>query len=597
VDHRDRLDPPFLVAYSVKPGGFARLGRGRRLVAGLLSLVLITAACSPGGNHKGSTPVKADTTTAPPTTLAVRKGGTLTYAAPQEPTGFNVNTASAYSATTRDIMDQLWPSVFHVAPDFSVVRNKDLMLSAEMTSVNPQVVVMKINPLATWSDGLSITADDFVYFWQQQRDPQRTTDSCTDQACTTAGKPIDDLSDGTGYRNIASVTGSNGGTTVTVVFSKPFADWKSLWSHIVPAHLAQRVGWNKGFDRPDPNVVVSGGPFKIGRYEKGTELTLVPNDKYWAAGPNLDALIFNFIPDRGQQIAAIQNKQVDLIYSPPASDLFNAVDALGSVVSESNLGAAFERLNFNLKSPGLDEPVIRKAIATAVDRPGLIQATIAQFTPKAKVNNNRIFVNGQSQYQDNSAGLYDHGDVATAKALIQQDGYRLGRDGIFAKAGRRLSFRIAATNDDALGKAITGLLAANLKLAGIELKIGTTTGASLLHHDFDMAVLTSIASAFPSVANPFFEQAGAGNYGQGGNAVVDGLLEAGASELDAKQQAADYNAADVVMWQNLWSLPLFQKPTFLAVRTTFVNVHDNATAEGPFWDAQNWGSLFPGSPH
>jgi peptide/nickel transport system substrate-binding protein len=36
------------------------------------------------------------------------------------------------------------------------------------------------------------------------------------------------------------------------------------------------------------------------------------------------------------------------------------------------------------------------------------------------------------------------------------------------------------------------------------------------------------------------------------------------------------------------TIPLYAKPTYLAVRNTFTGVGDNATQEGPFWNAGLW---------
>ena len=264
----------------------------------VVGVVLMASSCQ-GGSAKGvqgpGNTATSPSTAARPATVPIRTGGTLIYAAGQEPASFNVNTGAGHSTVTRDIMDQVWPSVFKVTPDFKVVLNTDFVVSASVTVPSPQTVVMKINPMATWSDGVPITADDFVYFWRQQRQPKVTTDYCSDPNCPSAGKPIDDYSDGTGYRNIESVSSSDDGTKVTVVFFKPFADWKSLWSYIVPAHLAEKVGWNNGFDKFDPNVVISGGPFMLQSYNPAQDLRLVPNPRYWGARPHLDSIVFRFI--------------------------------------------------------------------------------------------------------------------------------------------------------------------------------------------------------------------------------------------------------------------------------------------------------------
>ena len=195
-----------------------------------------------------------------------------------------------------------------------LVLDKNFMTSATLVSDNPQTLVLKINPAASWSDGVPITADDFVYFWQQQRGPLHTLDYCNDPKCTTNGRPIDDYSDGAGYRDIKSVTGADDGKTVTVVFSQPYGDWKSLWSYMSRPTWPQKVGWNHGFDViGDPTIVVSGGPYKIYSYNKGVDLTLVPNDRYWAKPPALDSIVFRVMPDPGQQVAALRTGQVGMI--------------------------------------------------------------------------------------------------------------------------------------------------------------------------------------------------------------------------------------------------------------------------------------------
>jgi peptide/nickel transport system substrate-binding protein len=37
------------------------------------------------------------------------------------------------------------------------------------------------------------------------------------------------------------------------------------------------------------------------------------------------------------------------------------------------------------------------------------------------------------------------------------------------------------------------------------------------------------------------------------------------------------------------TIPLYQKPTFIAWRNTFGNISDNSTQDGPFWNANIWG--------
>src|SRR4029077_1392289 len=99
-------------------------------------------------------------------------------------------------------------------------------------SLQPQTVVYQIDPRAVWSDGVPINAGDFAYAWDSQKGGGTDLDGSPNSVATTLG-----------YRDIASLTGSNQGRTVTVVFRTPFADWPSLFDDLLPAHIADQVGW------------------------------------------------------------------------------------------------------------------------------------------------------------------------------------------------------------------------------------------------------------------------------------------------------------------------------------------------------------------
>ena len=69
-----------------------------------------------------------------------------------------------------------------------------------------------------------------------------------------------------GYRDIASVTGSNGGHTVTVKFKKTFADWQVLFDNLVPAHVMEKVGLEPDLPdgRPRPSTCRAGRSRSVG---------------------------------------------------------------------------------------------------------------------------------------------------------------------------------------------------------------------------------------------------------------------------------------------------------------------------------------------
>lgn len=542
--------------------------RSLRWVVLIFALALVAAACGGGGGGGGGGN----------NSNKIQKGGTLNYAADQEPTGFNMNTSKDNGTSVLWVMNRVYPSVFHSRPDYSVVLDDQIMESAELTNQDPQTVTYKIKPNAVWSDGTPFSADDFIYNWKNQNG----SDPKADAASTT------------GYEDIQSVTGSDNGKTVTAVFKNKFSDWKSLFGPMVPAKYgeAQKGGWNTGFDK-NPQNIPSAGPFKVQSYTQGQSLTLVKNDKYAGTPANLDQIVYRFLPESVTQPAALQNNEVDLIYPQPQLDQVQQVQQLPDVQYQINFGLSFEHLDFNFKNPQLADLKVRQAIATGLNRQEMLDRTVKQFSSKATVLGNRIYLTGQKEYQDHS-GNFGKGDVAGAKQLLEGAGYTLGSDGIYAKGGKKLSFRFSTTAGNQLRETQGVLLQSQMKQIGIDIKIANAPstkffGENLPQGNFDIADFAWVGTPFAiSGSKAIYRTGSDSNYGKYANKRVDQLFDQATAELDPAKASALGNQADQVLWDDMVTIPLYTKPTFLAWRNTFTNITDVATNEGPFVDEPLW---------
>jgi glutathione transport system substrate-binding protein len=541
-----------------------------RLAALLVGLALVAAGCGGGDDESGSTGGGS---------AQIQPGGTLTYGADQEPTGFNNSTSKDNGASVYNITIGLFPQAFHAQPDFTVKMDDAFLDSAEQTSADPQTVVYKIKQNAVWSDDTPITADDFIYFWKNQNG----TIKSNDVALTT------------GYDQIKSVTGADNGKTVTVVFKTPFADWKGLFVGVLPAHYVSKRegGWNTGLDK-EPEKIPSAGWFKVQNYTPGQSLTLVRNDKYFGPKANLDSVVFRFLPESTTQPAALQNNEVDLIYPQPQLDQVQQVKALSDVASETNFGLIYEHFDFNFKNEHLGELKVRQAIATGVNIGDLVTRTVKQFSDKAQPLGNRIWLTGQPQYQDHF-GQYGKGDVAGAQKLLEDAGYSKGADGIYAKDGKKLSIRFSTTSGNALRETQGELLLAQMKQVGIEIKIANLDsqklfGEALPNGNFDIANFAWLGTPFAiSGSRDIFRTGGGSNYGSYESKKVDDLFARANSETDEAKAAELGNQIDQQLTDDMATIPLYTKPTFIAYRNTFANIRDNATSEGPFYAANTWG--------
>jgi peptide/nickel transport system substrate-binding protein len=513
--------------------------------------------------------------------------GTFSYAIEKNINDWSLNTADGNTFETAEVLDGVLPSVFVPYPDLTGHLNKDLMVSAEQTKTDPQTIVYKIQPNAKWNDGTPIDAKDFEYNWKTQ-DPAQCP-KCT--PATTSG-----------YDDIQSLTPSDNGKTVTVVFKKPYTDWQALFGPLYPAHIAAQHGdintpdgiastFNDWFAKNVPTY--SGGPYTIQKFENNVAVTLVPNDKYFGKKAQLSTLIFRIITDATQEPTALQNNEIQGMYPQPEVDLVSQVKQIPGVISNIGHGLVWEHFDLNLKNPALQDVTLRQAMFTAVNRDDIIKKTVGQFDPTAKPLNSHMFVPGQPGYQGNLPKGQGSGDVTAAKKMLTDAGYTGVGTALKDKSGKAVGpFRIRYTVGNQVRQNECELFAASMKQLGITVNVQPTDdlGGTLSKGDFDVIVFAWVDTPYPfSGAEQLWETDAGGNYGHYSNPQVDQLLKEAASSTDVSKSRDNLNKADELMSKDAYVLPLYQKPTYLVVQKKYVNIRNNNTNVGPPYNAGEWG--------
>jgi peptide/nickel transport system substrate-binding protein len=546
----------------------ARTGAQRLGTALVVAVLLVTSTACPGREQQAS-PGNGTTATV--------EGGTLVVGGTGDVAGFNVGVPRHNIGMLGQLMMRVWPSLALPSPDGTQSWDRDLLDSVQMTSTDPQTVVYRINPRATWSDGVPISADDFIYNYQIRRPGATDID----------GRPAESFR----FRDIPdpveSITGSDDGKTVTLVYKRPYRLWQSMFSGaqaLLPAHVARRVGWNHGFDRFDPNVVISGGPFRIASHNQGKDLTLVRNENYWGRRAVLDSIVYRIVSD---PIPALENGEIDLVQRDATADDVERLRRIPGVRTDVYAGSGQQQIGFNLRNPLLAIPEVRRAIALAVDRPAIV-ARFRGTGVELELANNHFFAKGQRWYRDTSGGRYDRPDVAGAKALLETIGFRLGSDGVYARGDQRLSVRISTASTDPARLMIQELVQDQLKRTGIETRAENTPfpafSNELARGNFDLEITGYGKQADGAV--PAQLRQGGGNWGYS-NPRLHELVAQVAEELDEARQIELLDEADRIVWDDMPSLPLFHAPMVVAVRDTFVGVQRNAGG-GVFSTAERW---------
>jgi peptide/nickel transport system substrate-binding protein len=584
-------------------------GRGQRPRRGLVRLAavfgaLTTVVSACGGPGGGSTTV----------TYVGVSGGSISFGMTGSPTGCNPNTPSGDTPATRTVLAGVLPSPYVVQANGTPLANADLIASAEPLNLDPLTVVYTLNPKAVWSDGVPITADDFKYAWEQQRgDPDGTSTDVVSIA---------------GYRDISSVTGTNGGHTVTVKFRTAFADWQQLFSNLLPAHVMEKVGWNPNCSTVSPSIDLSGGPFEIASVSNST-IKLVQNPKWWGTPANSKSITVHLASSTGMLATWMINGDVQVAQPATVTQSFlTAVTGLPGAQSDVDTSNTLLQLDMASSLDARLSPDLRTAIALSINRQQLLNQQVSWAAPGIAVANSHIYVQGQQGYKPapsatvptttipvptsstSTTVIGAGGSVnfpitpvpAQAAAFLAASGLVKTADSPYYHSAFGVPFTLHMVVDqsDPWAASAAPAIRADLLAAGINTAIETANSASEAGIDLaggfaDMALLPVTFSPYLSQTLAWYTtllgapgKNGSQDWTAYNNTQFAQLVTMASEQLNADTAAGIYEQADTQLWDQMVSLPLYAEPAALAWSRSVGGVEQASRSTSLLWFARYW---------
>ncbi|MFJ9819504.1 ABC transporter family substrate-binding protein [Streptomyces sp. NPDC101151] len=389
----------------------------------------------------------------------VAEGGTLKWAVDAVPETLNAFQADADAGTTR-VAQAVLPSMFRLDTAGRPVANPAYLESAKIIETEPrQVVLYKLNQQAVWSDGREIGAADFVAQWRAL--------SGKDSAYWTARNA--------GYDRIAKIERGASDLQVRVTFSRPYADWKSLFSPLYPKDvMGTPDAFNDGARR---KLNVTAGPFKVEKVDTAAkDVVLTRNPRWWGKPAKLNEIVLHAVA-RDKRAAALADGSVDLADIDPSEAerinlasrakgtggtplqgagktsakkmrswaLAHGLDSaevkagrktLGRAITRyleqqeklhaydvrKSLEPAYTQLALNGAAGPLADERVRQAVARALDRDELAKLVLTPLGLPAVPVGSHLALSGQEAYADSSGALGGL-DTKEAQALLADAGW------------------------------------------------------------------------------------------------------------------------------------------------------------------------------
>ncbi|MGE3783880.1 MAG: ABC transporter substrate-binding protein, partial [Alphaproteobacteria bacterium] len=189
---------------------------------------------------------------------------------------------------------------------------------------------------------------------------------------------------------------------------------------IVPKKHIEKVG-EEAFKK----APVGAGPYKFVSFNPGLELVLDAFDGYWRKTPAVKRLTLRVIPDEATRLAALKNREVDIVYSV-RGELARELErtpglALKPALVQSDWCVYFAD-QWDPKSPWHDARV-RRAANLAIDREG---SNAALMLGHGLVSGNPIVPAHYDFYWQPPPPVYD---PQRARQLLKEAGFPNGLNG------------------------------------------------------------------------------------------------------------------------------------------------------------------------
>jgi peptide/nickel transport system substrate-binding protein len=507
-----------------------------------------------------------------------RPGGSVRIAY-FEPTCFNPLSQPCHTGHRfpMEVFKHVMSGAFEVGPDFTW---RPRLVSHVTVRKQPLTLTYHIRPQARWSDGTPVTASDFLFTHR------------------TIVRHLPPGPQGV-HADVRSIRAR--GPAVVVVLRSQVADWRELFEYVLPRHALAgedlSTVWRNGIDNPKTGRPIGSGPFLLSRWERGRQLTLVRNPRYWSRKTHLDRLVWLFRPEgreNDSRFDALIAGEFDVTAgAPPTPAQLRRLRRSPRVRFAGGPTASYEHLLLRLGPgghPALKNRAIRQAIAHAIDREALVRTLLADLAPAARPHDSVVFAPKHVHYRPswnryrNRAGA----GPREARRLLESAGCRRGADGIYRCVGEKLSLRAVTTAGIPVRQQTLAIIRDQLDRVGIEL-LPTYLPSSVLFNtvlpsgNFDIGLFTW--NLGPDPGGTPWSCGQAQNWSGYCNGQVTRNFDQARAILDPRQRARVVNLADAQIARDVPGLPLYSPRFFIAYKRDLRGI---AWRPGGFNEAGWW---------
>ncbi|MDR3558721.1 MAG: peptide ABC transporter substrate-binding protein [Candidatus Pacebacteria bacterium] len=375
-------------------------------------------------------------------------GGTLTEGEVGTPR--TVNPILAYTDVDKDVTALVYAGLMR--RDLSGQLVPDL---AESYTVSPDGLTYDfiLKKGIAFDDGKPITADDVAFTISKTEDANIKSPERADWADVTVKKVSD--------------------SEVQFILKVPYAPFLANTTiGILPQHIWANVTDDQ-FIFSNYNIQpVGDGPYRVKSVAKDgsgvpQSYILVPSSHYSGMKPYISKIVLDFYPDESHAFAALEAGEIDSLAGLDPNEASALASMTSSLQILANPVPRLFGIFFNQnQNPIFADKAVRQALSLSVDRQKIVDTVLNGYGIPIDSPVPLGILTGSSKVSGP--------DVALGKSTLENDGWKLGTDGIYAKTVKKktesLAFSITTADSPDLSAA-ANMVAAEWRSIGAKVTV------------------------------------------------------------------------------------------------------------------------------
>jgi peptide/nickel transport system substrate-binding protein len=279
---------------------------------------------------------------------------------------------------------------------------------------DPQTVVCTLKAGMTWHDGQPVTPDDVIFSFQApagDMSPQYEPFVALIDSITAVGA-----------NQVQFKLKSPSAAFETSGLAKLNLIPKHIWEPI----LADQKAKGQNAQAAQEDKPIGSGPFKFSNWARQQEIILEANPSHFQA-PKMGKWILRDMPNVSAALGALQSGEINFLsdYTGDPELLKQTVSSTDGLAMVSTIPVGFRFYAPNGRRPPLDDPALRRAMATAIGKQEIIQNIYKTFATVADSHVSKAL----EFWHANGLPDYAKADIEAAKKILSDAGYSWGSNG------------------------------------------------------------------------------------------------------------------------------------------------------------------------